>query len=91
MPIELIERFDMFDPGLTEKSFDFILFSVFISLLRKSRIISCRSGEILFGRGFTSQLLEQGFQIIHRRPPILWVDTRYSRAHPSEGEPIRLR
>ena len=62
MPVELIERFDMFNPRLDEKPFDLMLPSVFDLHFQEvqDRITPVRG--YLLDRCLTAQFLKQGFK-----------------------------
>jgi hypothetical protein len=91
MPVELVQSLDMSYARHTQKSFDLILSSVIDLDLKEVQDRVTPVGGYLIGRCFAAQFLQQGFKIIHRTPPILWVYRRYSKAHPSEAGPFRLR
>src|SRR4030042_3368225 len=91
VPVELVQGLDMFYARQTQESFDLMLPSVFDLYLEEVKDRLTAVGGDLIGRGFAAQFLKQGVKIIHRRPPILWVDKRYSEARPSEAGRSRPR
>ena len=91
MPVKLVQSLDVFYARHTQKSFDLMLPSVFDLYLKEVEYRITPVGGDLIGRCLTVQFLKQGFKIIHRTPPILWVDKRYSKARPSEAGQSRPR
>jgi hypothetical protein len=77
IPVKLLQRLDMLDARQSQESFDLKLPSVFNFLFKETNHHLPLIGGNLLDRGFAGQFFKQGFQIIHHRPPILWVDKRY--------------